>query len=219
MNRATQCSVLVALSSVISSSIALQGWPQQGTIVEGNAIQFTQSTWDRNLAQPNATGNYSISGYDISKDYSTDTIDGWKLSVNVTSSIPDNETLNSGSGTGKAYTGTSIFLTAPDSVVSSVESNPSATSSTPWKICVTVMTNGPNDAASASDNGTCSYLSAQCISDFKRAWADQFARQLDCYDHPATPSSCGDSLNRANLTTQRKLTHPPRTATPEPDHT
>jgi hypothetical protein len=209
MKPALSSSTLVSLGSVISSSLALQGWPNSGTIVEGNAIQFDQATWDQNLAQPNATGNYSVTGFDISKTYSTQPIDGWKLSVNVTSSIPDSETLHPGNGTGKVYTGTSIFLKAPDNVAQSVESNSNASSETTWKICVTVMTSAPQADSSTADNGTCNYLSSECISDFQNAWADRFARQLDCYDHPPTPSSCGSFLNVANLTTQRELATTP----------
>lgn len=194
-------SSVAILAVLLRHSTALQGWPSQGTIVDGNAYRFDQKTWERNLAQPNATGDFSIQGYDISQKFPSEQVDGWTLSVNVTSSMPDTETL-SNSSSGKVYTGTSLFLKAPDGIsTSSTLSDPDETT---WKICITVMTNGPGEETATADNGTCGSLSSQCIADFQNAYAEEFAKQQDCYRLPATPSSCGDSLNAANLTTQRK---------------
>ncbi|KAK6073952.1 hypothetical protein SCUP515_06617 [Seiridium cupressi] len=197
--------VVACISAALTPSLALPGWPQQGTIVQGNAYQFDQKTWERNLAQPNATGNFSITGFDISKVFPSAQVDGWELSVNVTSSIPDSQVLNPINTSGKVFTGTSLYLKAPDSVVAGITSADStdAIDETTWKICVTVMTAGPVEDTSTADNGTCSSLSSQCITDFQNAYADEFAEEQDCYKLPATPSSCGDSLDQANMTTQR----------------
>ncbi|KAK9419099.1 hypothetical protein SUNI508_01076 [Seiridium unicorne] len=197
--------VVACISAALTPSLALPGWPQQGTIVQGNAYQFDQKTWERNLAQPNATGNFSITGFDISKAFPSAQVDGWELSVNVTSSIPDSQVLNPTNTSGKVFTGTSLYLKAPDSVVAGITSADStdAIDETTWKICVTVMTGGPVEDTSTADNGTCSSLSSQCITDFQNAYADEFAKEQDCYKLPATPSSCGDSLDQANMTTQQ----------------
>jgi hypothetical protein len=194
----------VALLGTLPGSSALQGWPGSGTIVQGSAIQFDQATWERNLAQPNATGNFSVTGFDISKAFPSSQVDGWKLYVNITSSISDSQMMNTANASGKVFTGTSLYLRAPDSVISAVDSaGEGIVDETTWKICVTVMTNGPEEDVSTADNGTCGSLSSQCITDFQNAYADAFAKEQDCYSAPPTPSSCGDSLNQANLTTQR----------------
>ncbi|KAI1860555.1 hypothetical protein JX265_009954 [Neoarthrinium moseri] len=194
---------LAALCSGFLGCQALQGWPKQGTIVQGNAVQFDQATWERNLAKPNSTGSFPVSGFDISKNYSSQTIDGWRLSVNVSSGIPDSETLNPGNGSGQVFTGTSIFLQAPRDVVNNIDSDQSTTLDTPWKICVTVVSNGPQVDPSTADNGTCSGFSSQCISDLQQAFADKFAENQDCYRLPPDPASCGSAFNSGNLTTQQ----------------
>lgn len=198
---------IAVTATLLQSLSALPGWPSQGTIVEGGAIQFDQKTWEKYLAQPNATGNFSLQGYNISQVFPSEQIDGWKLSVNVTSGIPDSQTLGNSSN-GKVYTGTSIFLQAPQALLSAENSSTTLAEETTWKICVTVMANGPEEDTSTADNGTCGSLSAQCITDFQNAYAEKFAKDQDCYRLPATPSSCGDSLSAANLTTQRESDSP-----------
>ncbi|KAF3023154.1 hypothetical protein E8E14_013999 [Neopestalotiopsis sp. 37M] len=198
-------SALKALGvAFLPTSLALPGWPRSGTIIQGDAFQFDQSTWEENLERPNATGSFPITGFDISKAFTSppQTVDGWELAVNVTSSISDADTLNPGNSTGQVYTGTSIYLRAPDDVIAALDPDTAADDTT-WKICVTVMTGSTEDDTSAADNGTCTSLSSQCVADFQDAYADQFAKLQDCYRQPPTPDSCGDSLNQANLTTQR----------------
>ncbi|KAF7538173.1 hypothetical protein G7054_g3121 [Neopestalotiopsis clavispora] len=198
-------SALVALGTAfLPTSLALPGWPRSGTIIQGDAFQFDQSTWEENLERPNATGSFPITGFDISKAFTSPppTVDGWELAINVTSSISDADTLNPGNSTGQVYTGTSIYLRAPDDVIAALDPDTAADDTT-WKICVTVMTGGTEDDTSAADNGTCTSLSSQCVADFQDAYADQFAKLQDCYRQPPTPDSCGNSLNQANLTTQQ----------------
>ncbi|KAI0828745.1 hypothetical protein F5Y06DRAFT_221944 [Hypoxylon sp. FL0890] len=182
---------------------ALVGWPGGGTLVAGNAVQFDRETWERNLAQPNATGSVSVTGFDISQRWPSQEVNGWTLSVNVSSDIPDSQTLNPGNATGQTFTGTSIFLKAPGSIQAAF-TNQSAVEETTWKICVAVIPNGPQEDQSAADNGTCGFLSSQCISDLQSAYADKFSGSQDCYGSPpSTPSSCDNSVNTANFQVQQ----------------
>ncbi|KAI1138407.1 hypothetical protein F5Y05DRAFT_38479 [Hypoxylon sp. FL0543] len=182
---------------------ALVGWPGGGTLVIGNAVQFDRQTWERDLARPNATGSVSVAGFDISQKWPSQAVDGWTLSVNVSSDVPDSQTLNPGNATGQTFTGTSIFLKAPDGIQTAF-ANESAVDETTWKICVAVVPNGPQEDQSAADNGTCGFLSSQCISDLQGAYADKFSGSQDCYGSPpATPSSCGSSVDTANFQVQQ----------------
>lgn len=185
------------------TSLAIPGWSRSGTIVQGNASQFDQTTWEQNLDHPNATGDFPITGFNITKAYTTSpqAVDGWALAVNVTSGIPDADTQNPSNASGQVFTGTSIYLTAPADIAADIGADPDAAAdNTTWKICVAVMTGAPETDA---DNGTCSLLSSQCVADFQDAYADQFAKLQDCYSQPPTPDSCGDALSQANLTTQQ----------------
>ncbi|KAH8164554.1 hypothetical protein CIB48_g3692 [Xylaria polymorpha] len=113
----------------------LSGWPNGGTIVAGNAVLFDRDSWEANLARPNATGNNSVVGFDVSKPWPSAQIDGWHLSINVTSDIPDSQTMNPSNATGKTFTGTSIFLQAPDNLRATF-SDQNALDETTWKICI-----------------------------------------------------------------------------------
>ncbi|KAI1499573.1 hypothetical protein F5X99DRAFT_389387 [Biscogniauxia marginata] len=191
------------VSALPVGTYALPGWPAGGTLVSGNAGLFDRSTWEANLASPNATGSSSVTGFDITQRWPSDEVDGWTLSVNVTSDIPDSETRDPGNSSGQTYTGTSIFLRAPENIQAAF-ANRSAIDETTWKICVVFIPNGPQEDQSTSDNGTCSFLSSQCVTDLQQAYADKFARNQDCYGTaPSTPSSCGDSVNTANFSTQQ----------------
>ncbi|KAI1377063.1 hypothetical protein F4677DRAFT_444870 [Hypoxylon crocopeplum] len=182
---------------------ALVGWPGGGTLVEGNATQFDREAWERNLAQPNATASLPVTGFDISQRWPSQEVDGWTLSVNISRDIPDSQTINPGNATGNAFTGTSIFLEAPDNIQDAFTSQ-SALDETTWKICVAIVPNGPQEDSPTADNGTCGFLSSQCVADLQQAYADKFSRNLDCYGNPPpTPSSCGDSVDTASFGVQQ----------------
>ncbi|KAI1336367.1 hypothetical protein F5Y15DRAFT_204825 [Xylariaceae sp. FL0016] len=184
---------------------ALSGWPSGGVIVTGSAVQFSRDTWDSSLANPNATGNYSITGFDITQKWPSQQVDGWKMSVNVTSDIPDSETMNTGNSTGQTFTGTSIFITGPESIQASFVDNQTALDDTTWKICVMVIPNGPqDDSQTTADNSTCGFVTSQCSTDLQTAYADKFAEDQNCYGTPpTTPSSCADAINTANFSVQQ----------------
>ncbi|KAI0902647.1 hypothetical protein F4823DRAFT_543252 [Ustulina deusta] len=197
---------LLAYWSVVLLSpgvCGLPGWPMGGTIVAGNAVQFDRESWEANLAHPNATGNNPITGFDVSKPWPSSQIDGWHLAVNVTSDIPDSQTMNPSNTTGKAFTGTSIFLQAPENLRTAF-SDENALDETTWKICVVVIPNAPQENVTATEDGTCSIMSSQCVSDLQQGYADKFSRNQDCYGTPpTTPSSCGDAINTGNFTVQQ----------------
>ncbi|KAI1767962.1 hypothetical protein GGR53DRAFT_52974 [Hypoxylon sp. FL1150] len=181
---------------------ALVGWPEGGTKVTGNAVLFDRETWERNLAQPNATGSISVTGFDISQKWPSQGVNGWTLSVNVSSDVPDSQSMNANSTATGSVTGTSIFLKAPEGIQSAF-ADQTALDETTWKICVNVIPNGPQDDDSAADNGTCSFLSSQCIADLQQAYADKFSGSQDCYSPPSTPSSCGGTVDTNNFQVQQ----------------
>ncbi|KAF2973249.1 hypothetical protein GQX73_g269 [Xylaria multiplex] len=198
-----QSSYWLVLLPLAPGAHGLPGWPMGGTIVAGNAVQFDRGSWEANLAHPNATGNNSITGFDVSTPWPSTQIDGWHLVVNVTGDIPDSEAMNPSNATGKTFTGTSIFLQAPENLRTTF-SYENAIDETTWKICVVVIPNAPQENATAAENGTCSIMSSQCVTDLQQAYADKFARNQDCYGTPpSTPSSCGNAINTGNFNVQQ----------------
>ncbi|KAI0160066.1 hypothetical protein GGR52DRAFT_176977 [Hypoxylon sp. FL1284] len=190
--RATQSLLVLDLCATVG---ALVGWPEGGTVVDGNAVRFDRETWERNLAEPNATGTIPVTGFDLSQRYPSQGVDGWTLSLNVSSDVPESESMNANSTSTRTFTGTSISLKAPGDVQSAL-ANQTAVDETTWKICVGVLSNGLQQDSSAAENGTCSFLSSQCVTDLQQAYADKFSESQNCYGNPPpTPSSCGNSLD------------------------
>ncbi|KAI1312897.1 hypothetical protein F5Y03DRAFT_339627 [Xylaria venustula] len=181
----------------------LPGWPEGGTIVAGNAVQFDRNSWEANLAHPNATGNISVVGFDVSQPWPSTQVDGWQLRVNITRDIPDSQTMSPSNATGKTFTGTSIFLQAPDNLRYAF-SNESTLNNTTWKMCVVVIPNAPQENVTTAEDGSCSIMSSQCVSDLQQGYTEKFAQDQDCYGRPpATPSSCGDTINTGNFSVQQ----------------
>jgi len=117
--------------------------------------------------------------------------------------------MNPSNATGKTFTGTSIFLQAPEEQRGLFSSNnKTALDETTWKICVVVVpdVSQKND----DDDGTCgSVMSSQCIADLEKAYAEKFARNQDCYGTPPpTPPSCGSSVNTGGFNVQRSYSLP-----------
>ncbi|KAI0859426.1 hypothetical protein F4860DRAFT_253137 [Xylaria cubensis] len=181
----------------------LPGWPMGGTIVAGNAVQFDRETWEANLAHPNTTGYNSVVGFDVSKPWPSTQVDGWHLSINVTGDIPDSQAMNPSNATGKAFTGTSIFLQAPEKLRATF-SDQDTIDETTWKICVIIIPNAPQENVTGAEGSTCAILSSQCVSDLQQVYAEKFPRNQDCYGTPpSTPSSCGDTINTGNFNVQQ----------------
>ncbi|KAJ8122190.1 hypothetical protein ONZ43_g1553 [Nemania bipapillata] len=180
------------------------GWPGDGTIVAGNAVQFDRETWEANLARPNATGSNSVVGFDVSTPWPSTQVDGWQLGINITRDIPDSEIMNPSNATGKTFTGTSIFLKAPANLQSTF-STQTAIDETTWKICVIFISDAPQEnVTDAAEDGNCPILSAQCVTDLEDAYSAKFAGNLDCYGTPpTTPSSCGSGINTGAFNRQQ----------------
>ncbi|KAI1774451.1 hypothetical protein F4818DRAFT_82895 [Hypoxylon cercidicola] len=197
--RATRALLVLDLCMAVS---ALVGWPEGGTIVAGNAVRFDRETWERNLARPNVSGTVPITGFDISQRWPSQEVNGWTLSLNITSDVPDSQSMNSNDTATRTFTGTSISITAPESIQGAF-ANETALDETTWKICVSVVPNGPHEDQSA-DNGTCGFLSSQCVTDLQQAYADKFSESQNCYGTPpSTPSSCGDMVDTSNFQVQQ----------------
>ncbi|KAI1197589.1 hypothetical protein F5X97DRAFT_172769 [Nemania serpens] len=181
----------------------LSGWPTGGTIVAGDAVQFDREAWEANLAHPNATGDNLVVGYDVSKPWPSGQVDGWHLSINITSDIPDSDAMNPSNASGKTFTGTSIFLQAPENL-RTLFSDENARDETTWKICFVIIPDAPQENTTAAENGSCPIMSSQCVSDLEDAYTKKFARNQDCYGTPpATPSSCGDGINTGAFNVQQ----------------
>ncbi|KAI0403366.1 hypothetical protein F4802DRAFT_571930 [Xylaria palmicola] len=193
-------SVFVSFPPIVCG---LPGWPMGGTIVAGNAVQFDRDSWEANLARPNATGSNAIVGFDLSRQWPSAQVDGWHLSINVTSDISDLQAMNPSNATGKSFTGTSIFLQAPDNLRTAFDDE-NALDETTWKICVVVIPDAPQDNATAAGDGDCAVLSPQCVDDLQQAYKDKFPRNQDCYGTPPpTPASCGDGINTGAFNVQQ----------------
>ncbi|KAI1149814.1 hypothetical protein F4825DRAFT_428932 [Nemania diffusa] len=179
------------LLSLLPRVRGLAGWPGGGAIVAGNAVQFDRATWEANLARPNATGSHSVVGFDVSTPWPSTQVDGWQLGINVTSDIPDSQIMYPSNATGQTFTGTSIFLQAPQRLRSTFATQ-TARDETTWKICVVVIANAPQANLASGADAACPVLSAQCVSDLEAAYTDTFAGAQECYGTPpATPDSCG----------------------------
>ncbi|KAK7911670.1 hypothetical protein PG985_014151 [Apiospora marii] len=205
---------LLATAFFLGNTQAYQGWPGSNTLVDGEAVRFSQQTWRQHLRHPDAKGEYPVRGYDISQQWpAVQEVDGWRLAVNVSSRIPASEVQNKNqSGTAavavatglppsspttnsSSFMGTSISLKAPENVIHSILGEEGGEvdeiialelRSTTWKVCVTIATdNGGNEGAgSGGGSGDCDRLPAQCVADFEQAYAEHFAETEDCAGHP-----------------------------------
>lgn len=111
--------------------------------------------------------------------------------------------MNPSNATGRTFTGTSIFLQAPEDLQTAL-SDQNATEETTWKICVVVIPNAASENVTAAEDGTCTIVSSQCVADLEQGYVDKFSRNQDCYGTPPpTPPSCGDAISTGNFNVQR----------------
>lgn len=222
---------LLAAVAFFGNTQAYQGWPGSNTLVDGEAVRFSQQTWRQHLRHPDAKGEYPVRGYDISQEWpAVQEVDGWRLAVNVSSRIPVSEAQNKNgtaavavatglppssptTNSSSSFMGTSISLKAPETVIHSILGGGGEVDeivalelrSTTWKVCVTIATDSGENENAGSGSGSCDRLPAQCVADFEQAYAEHFAETEDCAGHPPpTPASCGGALNAASLRTIRK---------------
>lgn len=154
---------------------AYQGWPGSNTLVDGEAVRFSQQTWRRHLRHPDARGEYPVRGYDISQQQwpAVREVGGWRLAVNVSRRIPASEVQNRKNGTmavatglppsspttnsSSSFMGTSISLKAPENVIHSILGGEGGGEvdeiialdqelrATTWKVCVTIATDNKRE--------------------------------------------------------------------------
>ncbi|KAK7953272.1 hypothetical protein PG988_013966, partial [Apiospora saccharicola] len=134
---------LLAAVAFFGTTQAYQGWPGSNTLVDGEAIRFSQQTWRQHLRHPDAKGEYPVRGYDISQEWpAVQEVDGWRLAVNVSRHIPASEVQNknkngtmpavavatgfppqsspTANSSSSSFMGTSISLKAPETVIHSI---------------------------------------------------------------------------------------------------
>ncbi|KAK8046102.1 hypothetical protein PG996_014166, partial [Apiospora saccharicola] len=134
---------LLAAVAFFGTTQAYQGWPGSNTLVDGEAIRFSQQTWRQHLRHPDAEGEYPVRGYDISQEWpAVQEVDGWRLAVNVSRHIPASEVQNknkngtmpavavatgfppqsspTANSSSSSFMGTSISLKAPETVIHSI---------------------------------------------------------------------------------------------------
>ncbi|KAK8054634.1 hypothetical protein PG994_009701 [Apiospora phragmitis] len=168
--------VTLATAAIFGSAQAYQGWLGSNTLVDGEAVRFSQPTWRQHLGRPDAKGEYPVRGFDISQKWpDVHEVSGWKLAVNVSNSIPVSEVQNAvqALSNSSSFTGTSISLKGPESIIHSIlgDNNNKEEEiinmelrSTTWKVCVTIATDDNKNVSSSSSgsgNGNCDRLSAQ----------------------------------------------------------
>ncbi|KAH9896322.1 hypothetical protein F4778DRAFT_783598 [Xylariomycetidae sp. FL2044] len=170
-----------------------------GFFIGAQAVQYGLSTssedfpfqedFERAMAAPNATGSYPVAGFDVTKPYPGEPIDGWTLDISVAAEIP---TTPNGS---EFVTGVGLQLKAPRALLtnaSDVAGGVLPADNSTWRLCLMGFSSKLSGDANA--DGTCTgILDDDCISDLKSlatsigSTYSQFACPNDL------PSSCPTS--------------------------
>lgn len=128
--------------------------------------------------QPNVTGNFPFSGFDLSRPFPGTTMDGWSFDVQVTADIPAKVYGSENSG---FVTLSSIYITPPSGNISSVDGS--------WELCAHYI----GRAKAAGDDGSCSKaLSEDCVSGLNYHAAVNSTVGGECY--MILPTVCKPSL-------------------------
>lgn len=161
---------------------------RDGALRYGTPNYIDDSTFDAALQKPNATGSVSFTGRNVSAPYPGSDVDGWSLSVNVTSGIikpgEDNREL----------TGSAISISQPDGLPTTGGNN----GTDGFQVCVNVMMIVPNATSdytqlAADDAGTCgSYLSQQCRDELADLATSTYQANGTCSYLNDPPTSCGN---------------------------
>lgn len=154
----------------------------------GTPNYIDNGDFDSALQKPNATGSVSFTGRNVSAAYPGSDIDGWTLSLNVTSDI-----MNPGSDP-RQLTGSAISITQAAGLSTSSSNN----GTDGFQVCVNIMKINPNATANytqlaSEDGGTCgSYLSKECRDDLQTLAGSMFAKNGTCEYLNDSPASCGN---------------------------
>jgi len=157
---------------------------------------------DEALKRPNATGHFSIGGFDISKPYSPDnTINGWTLDINVTADV-------AGHSDNGFVTAAAIKLSPPAALVTQPGGSLRADNAS-WALCLSVLGSLSQSTKDAgrSDDGSCVAMFGQkCVDDILAGWGDGWGSRpnptrLPCPSFPI-PKSCRDGpISQSDLAT------------------
>lgn len=202
---------------IAGSSIGFGGY--------GDAFNGRVGPWDANsteftnaVAASNATGVFKVPGYDVSKPYPGEPIDGWTIRV---AAVDLSQVLQSGRGV-DYYTssrvpmiGHSLTIQAPDALLKTNTDGTKVVNTDPsWGMCswnfghpnqlTKDRYNNPDNKPLAEDGSCKGFLSDACIAALERATeysysvADSAAEakgrfgSLTTCDSISTPDECGE---------------------------
>lgn len=169
-----------------------------GTTAGGNPGQVDGNQWVQALGHPNATGHFSIIGYDISKPFGSDAaMDGWTIDMNVTADVPVDKGFK---------TGATIKVNPPAALVSQTSNGSSVLrADSSWVVCLTSvgeLAQSTIDAGKKDDGSCTQMLSEQCAADIRRGLArgQRMDHGRGCPSFNV-PQSCKDSLGEFSSAT------------------
>ncbi|KAH8203323.1 hypothetical protein TruAng_002519 [Truncatella angustata] len=189
-------SLLLLIATTSAAFIAVGNTHGPGSI--------TSSEWIQALNSPNATGNFEISGKDISESWPSANISGWSLQINVTADI----LTDADSDSDEYLTGTSIRLNPPSSLITQGADNGSSirVDNSTWRVCMSVFHDLPSDIVSKgdNDNGSCSNVfGSDCTMALQQAFTTNYDPDATCGSGFTVPKAL--PLN-ANLTRNSQVT-------------
>ncbi|KAI1374263.1 hypothetical protein F4677DRAFT_174499 [Hypoxylon crocopeplum] len=190
------------LRSIIALSLLTS--PTLGTFFnDALKAHIDQGVWDAALSTPNATGTYSMVGFNISGPFSDTEISGWTISIRVSTNREthnpepeDSDDDDDDDDDENYFTGTSISVRAPDALLrdNQVILSQDLQNETTWKVRAYVIDGLKDDVTekAQSDDGSCtSFLSQQCIAE----WQDYYVKTNGSLSQE--PGSCQQDLGRS----------------------
>lgn len=132
-------------------------------------LGLSEDKWPLVLTNPSKEGVVKIDGFDISKKYPGESIDGWTVSVSLKSDIETKDVVPDPSG--PYFNAAALRLNPPEDLVKDAlySDNKTFTAHESWMIKVHRITlqDDANRTALANDDGSCSnLLSEECV----KAW-------------------------------------------------
>ncbi|KAH8892266.1 hypothetical protein GQ53DRAFT_864141 [Thozetella sp. PMI_491] len=145
------------------------------------------TSFDANLAAPNATGRYPLPGPNISAPYGSPPgymiIDGWAWNIAVTADIPLSLANHTSPGNqDQVFTGTTLQLVIPDSLLTGAPGSINAVVDESWRMCIMrwALPDDYNDSLRTDDGSCTSIMSNQCIKDIQNYTAYTYKSSASC---------------------------------------